>query len=163
MAKKVFFSFHYKPDNWRASQIRNIGVIEGNPAVSDNDWEAITKGGDDKIKAWIEEQLKYKACTIVLIGTNTAGRKWINYEIEKSWNGNKGVLGIYVHNLKDAAGNQSAKGKNSFDSISMKESTKKLSDYAHAYDPTGSTSKDVYDYISSHIETWVDQAIKDRG
>lgn len=30
MARKVFFSFHYQPDNWRVSQVRNIGVIEGN-------------------------------------------------------------------------------------------------------------------------------------
>ena len=38
MARKAFFSFHYKPDNWRASQVRNIGTVEGNNAVSDNDW-----------------------------------------------------------------------------------------------------------------------------
>ncbi len=36
MARKVFFSFHYKPDNGRASQVRNIGAIEGSQAVSDN-------------------------------------------------------------------------------------------------------------------------------
>ena len=30
MARKAFFSFHYQPDNWRVSQVRNIGVIEGN-------------------------------------------------------------------------------------------------------------------------------------
>ena len=31
--------FYYKEDNWRASQVRNLGVIEGNILVSDNDWE----------------------------------------------------------------------------------------------------------------------------
>ena len=36
MIRKVFFSFHYKRDNWRAAQVRNIGVIEGNKTVSDN-------------------------------------------------------------------------------------------------------------------------------
>ena len=35
----TFFSFHYKPDNWRAAQVRNMGVVEGNSPVSDNDWE----------------------------------------------------------------------------------------------------------------------------
>lgn len=38
MARRVFFSFHYKPDNWRAAQVRNAGVVEGNTPVSDNDW-----------------------------------------------------------------------------------------------------------------------------
>ena len=28
---------------------------------------------------------------IVLIGESTANRKWINYEITKSWNDHKGV------------------------------------------------------------------------
>ena len=39
MARKCFYSFHYQPDNVRASQVRNIGAIEGNQPVSDNDWE----------------------------------------------------------------------------------------------------------------------------
>ena len=45
MARKVFYSFHYKPDSWRASKIRNIGAIEDNQPASDNAWETVTKGG----------------------------------------------------------------------------------------------------------------------
>ena len=30
MARRVFYSFHYQPDNWRAAMVRNIGSIEGN-------------------------------------------------------------------------------------------------------------------------------------
>jgi len=32
-----------------------MGVIDGNRLYSDNDWETITKGGDDKIKKWIAD------------------------------------------------------------------------------------------------------------
>ncbi|HBS44085.1 MAG TPA: hypothetical protein DEA91_05740, partial [Paenibacillus sp.] len=96
MARKAFYSFHYKPDNWRASQVRNIGAIEGNSSISDNDWEEVEKGGDKAIQDWIDKQLKGRSCTIVLIGEKTAGRKWIKYEIKKSWNQSKGVLGIYI-------------------------------------------------------------------
>ena len=39
MRRRVFTSFHYIPDNWRASQIRNMGKIEGNGIVSANKWE----------------------------------------------------------------------------------------------------------------------------
>jgi len=28
MARNVFFSFHFNNDAWRASQVRNMGVIE---------------------------------------------------------------------------------------------------------------------------------------
>ena len=109
MARKAFYSFHYKPDNWRASQIRNMGVIEGNSPVSDNDWESITAGGDEKIKQWIDGQLSGKSVAIVLIGSGTAGRKWIKYEIEKAWSNGKGLLGIYIHNLKNQDGKQRRK------------------------------------------------------
>ncbi|MGE4529116.1 MAG: TIR domain-containing protein, partial [Rhodospirillaceae bacterium] len=34
MVRQIFFSFHYIPDAWRTSQIRNIGVIEWNKPVS---------------------------------------------------------------------------------------------------------------------------------
>src|SRR5947209_3168863 len=101
MARKVFFSFHYKPDNWRASQVRNMGLVEGNVPVSDNDWETVTRGGDNAIKKWIDDQLKGRSCAVVLVGANTAGRKWINYEITESWNSGKGLLGIHIHNLRD--------------------------------------------------------------
>ncbi len=48
MARKCFYSFHYVPDNWRVSKIRNIGAVEGNKPASDNDWETVTGGGEKK-------------------------------------------------------------------------------------------------------------------
>jgi MTH538 TIR-like domain (DUF1863) len=110
MARKCFYSFHYKPDNWRASQVRNIGVIEGNSPASDNDWEAVTKGGDDAIKRWISGQMNGRTCAVVLVGSGTGNRKWINYEIIKAWDDGLGVVGIYVHGLKDRSGETSSKG-----------------------------------------------------
>ena len=114
MARRAFYSFHYKPDNWRASQVRNMGVIEGNKPASDNDWEEITSGGDKAIEEWIDGQLSGKSVAIVLIGANTAGRKWIGYEIKKAWDDDKGVLGVYIHNLENSRGEQSTKDKNPF-------------------------------------------------
>ena len=55
--RQVFYSFHYKPDCWRVSMIRSIGAIERNKPASDNDWETITKSGDEAIKKWIKEQM----------------------------------------------------------------------------------------------------------
>ena len=81
MARKCFFSFHYIPDCVRASQVRQIGTIEGNPPARDNDWETVVGGGDAAIKKWIAGQMEGKTCAIVLVGENTANRKWINHEI----------------------------------------------------------------------------------
>ncbi len=165
MARKVFFSFHYKPDNWRASQIRNIGVIEGNKPVTDNKWEEVKKGGDKAIQKWIDDNMFSKSCCVVLVGEKTAGRKWIEYEIKKAWGDGKGVLGIFVHNLKDSTGNQSGKGKNPFEAFTIEIDGKKK-DFAKVvklYDPQYKLSKNVYDHISENIEEWVEEAIELRN
>lgn len=163
MARRVFYSFHYKPDSWRASQVRNMGVIDGNRPCSDNDWETITEGGADKIKKWIDEQLDGKSCVVVLIGSNTAGRKWINHEIVKGWNDKKGVFGVYVHNLLNSDRQQTTKGANSFASIKYGDSGKMLSSIVKAYDPPYATSTDVYAYIKENLAGWVDEAISIRN
>ena len=66
--------------------------------------------------------MKGKSCLVVLIGTSTAGRRWVNHEITKAWNDGKGVLGIYIHNLKNLAGQQSLKGSNPFTGQTIKAS-----------------------------------------
>ena len=101
MARKVFFSFCFDDDHWRASQIRNMGALEGNVPCSDNDWEAVKRGGDAAIKRWIAGQLNGKSCAVVLVGARTANRPWVIHEIEEAWNAGKGVVGIRIHNLKD--------------------------------------------------------------
>lgn len=161
MARKSFFSFHYKPDNWRAAQVRQIGALEGNTPVSDNDWETVTKGGDAAIKAWITNQLKGCSCLVVLIGENTAGRKWISHEIEEAWVGKMGVVGIHIHGLKGVDGKQSSKGSNPFDSITV--GGNKLSSMAKVYDTPYTMSTNVYDHIKDNLAAWVEEAITIRG
>jgi hypothetical protein len=143
LAKRVFYSFHYAPDSWRASQVRNIGVIEGNKPASDNDWESITKGGDRAIQKWIDDQLSGRSCTVVLIGCETANRKWIDYEIEKSWKERKGLLGVYIHNLKDSAGLKATKGSDPFAGFTLGQDKKPLSSIVKAYDSPFSDSRQV--------------------
>ena len=162
MAKRqVFYSFHYIPDNWRASQVRNIGVVEGNKPVSDNDWEDVTKGGDKAIQKWIDDNLRYRSCTIVLVGEKTADRKWINYEIEKSWDDGKGVVGIHIHGLENSKGEQTHKGKNPFDYV--KADGKALSSIVKCYDTPYVSSKYVYECIQENLEKWIEEAIKIRS
>ena len=161
MARRAFYSFHYVPDNWRAAQVRNMGILEGNTPVSDNDWESITRGGDTAIRSWIDGQMKGKSCAIVLIGSNTAGRKWIKYEIEKAWKDGRGLLGIHVNNLKDSVGKQSLKGRNPFEDF--KVNGKSLASIVYAYNPPYSDSQNVYQYIKAGLDAWVEEAIATRN
>jgi len=161
MARRAFYSFHYIPDNWRASQVRNMGVVDGNKPATDNDWESITKKGDAAIQKWIDDQLSGKSVAVVLIGSRTAGRKWIKYQIKKAWEDGKGLLGLYIHNLKDKDENQSTKGSNPFSAYKVGDNN--MADIVKAYDPPYTTSKNVYDHIKSNLADWIEKAIEIRG
>ncbi|MDA9441496.1 TIR-like PF08937 domain protein [Bradyrhizobium sp. CCBAU 51745] len=163
MVRKCFYSFHYAPDNARASQVRNIGAIEGNRPAPDNDWEKVKKGGDDAIKKWIAEQMKGRTCCIVLVGSATANRKWINHEIVKAWDNRLGVVGIHIHGLKNFDGETSTQGNNPFDYIGFGNTGKKLSSIVKCYNPIGATSQDKYGWISKHLANAVEEAVNIRG
>lgn len=161
--RQVFYSFHYKPDSWRASQVRNIGTIEGNKPAPDNDWETIVGAGAEEIKKWIKKQMNYRTCTIVLVGNNTANRRWINYEIIQSWNAGMGVVGICIHGLKNNDGYISKHGENPFDYINYGNNGTKLSAIVKCYDPPGAHSKERYAWISKYLSEIVEGAIETRA
>jgi hypothetical protein len=160
MARKVFYCFYYKPDSWRASKVRNIGVIEGNRPATDNEWETVTRGKDPAIEKWIKEQMNGRSCTIVLIGENTAGRKWINYEIVESWKAKMGLVGIHIHKLTDHDEKQANKGANPFAEFNFGD--KPFSSIVKTYDPPYQDTKDVYSYIAQNLDRWVEEAIRIR-
>lgn len=113
MARRVFFSFHYQRDIWRVNVVRNSGVVIGSAAAGFVDaslWEEAKKKGDAEIKKLIDEGLKNTSVTVVLIGAKSAGRKYINYEIEKSIERGNGILGIHIHNIKNQNGETDDKG-----------------------------------------------------
>lgn len=177
MAKRqVFYSFHYKNDYWRVSKVKNMGVIDGNEPVSSNDWEEVKQKGDDSIKKWIEDNMNYRSCVVVLIGSETSSRKWIKYEISKAWKDGRGIVGICIHGLKDVRLEQCDKGSNPFEKFCIDKTINyivehskpadineiNLGDICKAYDPPYKSSEYVYAYIKDNIEKWIDEAIKIR-
>jgi len=162
MTRHVFYSFHYKPDVFRVSQVRNIGALEANKPAHDNDWEKVTEAGDQAIKDWIGDQMNGRSCTVVLVGEKTAGRKWITHEISHSWNANMGVVGIYIHGLKNSDGYISNNGTNPFDHVTFEKSDRRLSIIVKCYNPVGSNSKERYGWIEKHLENAVTEAIEIR-
>lgn len=113
MARKTFFSFHYTKDLWRVNQIRNSHVVEGVAAAGFIDsslWEEAKKKGDAEIKKLIDAGLIGTTVTAVLIGSETASRKYVAYEIQKSIERGNGILGVRIHAMKDKDGNTSTAG-----------------------------------------------------
>jgi hypothetical protein len=138
-------------------------MIEGNRPVSANEWEQVKKGGDSAIERWITDQLDGRSCTVVLVGSETANRKWVRREIVESWNAKKGVVGIRIHNLKDSDGLQSASGPNPFDRITLGSGDRKLSSLVKLYTFSTSDSTAIYNSIKNNLASWIDEAIQIRN
>lgn len=158
--RRAFYSFKCDEDGQRASLVRNIGVVEEDRKAIDNDWESVRSNSDPEIERWINAQIDNRSIVTVLIGASTAREKWINYEIRRGWNENKGVLGVHIHKLKDFNGNQTRRGSNLFRHFSVYG--KSLSNVVPTYDLPQSTSQSVYGYISDHITDWIEEAIRTR-
>lgn len=159
MAKRqVFFSFEYRKDVWRAAQVRNMGKVSDDSTFSDNDWEEVKYKSDSAIEKWIDEQMKERSCLVVLIGKSTSTRKWVKYEIEKAYELNKGIVGIYIHKLKDKDGNQTDQGSNPFYSV-FTNSGERLSNYVTCFNSSYQSSQYVYEDIENHIESLIENAI----
>ena len=156
MAKKIFLSFHYKNDVMRTSQIRMMGAIYNNQIIETNEWETVKRGGDQSIKNWINNQMNYKDCVIVLIGEDTASRDWVKYEIELAKKKRKPMFGIYIHNLKDPKTGKSKKGINPFDKVFG------INNHNYqTYDPSDIDFDGMraYNTIEKNIDSWINKAI----
>lgn len=159
--RQVFFSFEYGKDNWRAAQVRNMGKVSNNSTFSENDWEEVKEKDDKKIKKWIDEQLEKRSCLVVLIGNSTANRKWINYEIKKAYELNKGILGINIHGLKNKDGKQSSKGSNPFYYVKANNGDR-LSKHITRFDSSYTRSTFIYSDIENNLEQLIDDAIENK-
>ena len=158
MARKVFFSFHYDRDIWRVSQVRNSQTILANfeetQFLDAAHWEQIKRNGQGAVQNWIDNQLMGTSCTIVLIGNTTSERQWVHYEIARSWDRGNGLIGIYIHDLKNSSGFTDRPGTNPFGQHRF------ITKLGNNYFPR------IYNWVSDNgrvnIANWIEQAINDR-
>jgi len=158
MSRKVFFSFHFKRDVWRAGQVRNSNLLadEDKYGVIDSAaWEKVEREGDEAIRRWINDQLKDTSVTVVLIGAETAERDWVDYEIRKSWERGNGIVAVRIHNVKDQATKTDPPGPNPLDNIHLADG-KALSSICKTYDWASDDGRD-------NLGEWVEKAFQARA
>ncbi|ROL55688.1 TIR-like domain-containing protein [Bacteroidetes/Chlorobi group bacterium Naka2016] len=156
MARKVFFSFDYD-DIWRVNVVRKHYVTKGGYLVSGYidkaDFEEIKRQGEYAIRRWIDEQIAGTSVTVVLIGEKTYQSRWVKYEIEKSIERGNGLVGIYIHNIKDNNGNKANKGFNPFSN--------------HFSERLKGREPKIYDWVLdsgfNNFPSWAENAAKSAG
>ena len=116
MARRVFFSFHYERDVWRAGVVRNSWVTKPDREAAGfwdaSLWEEAKKKGPAAIKKMIDDALVGTSVTAVLIGQETASRDYVKYEIDQSIAKGKGLLGVRIEKIKNKSGEVDEAGSN---------------------------------------------------
>lgn len=157
MANRVFFSYHFDRDAWRANQVRNSWVTKPNREAAGffdaADQEEVKRSSDEAIRRWIDSQLKHTSVTAVLIGGETASREYVRYEIEKSFERGNALLGIRIHDVKDRQGRTDHRGDNPLDDYLIETGSGhvRLSDLYLTYDW-------VWDDGQQNVSRWIEEA-----
>jgi len=162
--RNVFFSFHYDRDAWRAANVRSSAIlpnVNADGRFRDNaSWEAVKSKSDDTIRRWINDHLHNTSVTVVLIGQETASRRWVKYEISQSHNRGNGLLGVRIHDVQNYRGS----GPGTIDRPG-------LNPFAEVPDPSrpGYTLADRYNIYSwtpsgrTSLAGWIEQAARAAG
>ena len=162
MARSIFVSFHYQRDIWRVNQVRNHYLTKGGYQEAgfwDHSlWEKTKLRGPQAIERLIYFGLLNTSVTVVLIGNQTSERSWVIHEIRKSFVRRNGMLGIYIHNLRDQDQRTDRKGQNPFDEL--------LTNYNGRQVPLSSFYP-TYDWVLgrgyNNFGIWVERAARAAG
>jgi len=120
MAKRVFFSFHYQDViDFRANVVRNHWLTKPDRQAAGffdaSVWENAKRESDLALKRLINGAIQNTSVTCVLIGTGTWERRWVRYEIMKSFaKGNK-LIGVHLNAIRDKNSQVKSLGINPFE------------------------------------------------
>jgi hypothetical protein len=137
VARRVFFSFHYEDvKTFRANVVRKHGLTKetGESGFFDASiWEDAERHGDASVKRLINSSLENTSVTCALIGTDTWKRRWVRYEILKSYDRGNLLFGININSVPDKNGQTFTQGRDPFDFLGFIVSAdgKTLTYYEH--------------------------------
>ncbi|TGL75990.1 TIR domain-containing protein [Leptospira yasudae] len=124
MAKRVFFSFHYKDvQDFRANVVRQHWVTKPDREEAGfydaSIWESAKKQGSIALKKLINGGLENTSSTCVLIGSETYLRPWVRYELLKSYKKGNSIFGVHINSIKGKDQKIKAKGLNPLEHVGV--------------------------------------------
>ena len=101
MSRKVFVSFSHKLDQQAAADFRTIFADERDAFVDKSIRDDVGDLADESIKRQLRKLINDSSVTIVLLGSQTGGRWWVDWEIYNSLrksdgNERSGLLGVRI-------------------------------------------------------------------
>ncbi len=139
MGLTVFFCYDRLLDIQRAKRIRHRYEMKGGKAIGfpkPDEWKRILTRGSQAIRYWVEDQVNFSDVTAILIGTNTSQDPVVRQAVTTCHQLEKGMFGIYIHNIRAENGKPSPKGINPLDCFCVVKGDQKtnLSEIYQTYD-----------------------------
>ena len=127
MAKRVFFSFHYKDViEFRANVVRKHWVVKADREEAGyfdaSIWEEAQKTNDLGLTRLINGALGNTSATCVLVGSQTYARPWVRYEIIKSLCRGNRLFAVHINQINGKDQQTKSNGPNPFDYLALKYS-----------------------------------------
>ncbi len=198
MARRTFFSFHYQHDVSRAWIVRNSWVTKvaqgerEDAGFFDGSVFEAARVGDENLKRFLRDGLSNTTVTCVLVGAHTASRRWVRYEIFRSFMRGNGLLAIRINSIGDLSKQTTAEGRNPFDSLAFTINDRRVLFREHfstgwaasadvptmpesdvAYSLGGKTNHTlatlfpIYDWVADrgydNLGAWIEQAARQAG
>jgi hypothetical protein len=124
MAKRVFFSFYYQDVvDFRANVVRLHWLTkpdrESAGFFDASIWGNAELSGDVGVKRVINSGLVGTTATCVLIGSETYARRWVRYEIMKSFRKGNSLLAVHINSIKGRDQRTKTSGPNPLRSLGV--------------------------------------------
>jgi hypothetical protein len=148
--RHVFISHHHKDDasvdgmsallQKGGYDIRNSSIRALRPENQERMRKGMVKG--ETIRRWLRAKVSWSGAVVVLIGTATHTRPWVNWEIEEAQRQGKRIVGVWCQGAQES---------------DLPESLKKYADAV-----VGWQSERIIDAIDGRINNWDDPSGKER-
>jgi hypothetical protein len=129
MARRTFFSFHYKPDVTRAQVVKKSQTVKDHEDTGFFDssaFEEAQRKDPDSLKDFLRKEMEGSSVVCALVGAETALRRWVRFEIMQGiWDG-RGIFGIRIHTIADFNRKTALAGPNPFDLLGVFVDDKKM-------------------------------------
>lgn len=103
--RKVFVSYHHGGDQGAYNSFSQLYCRQGYDVIQDN---SLRNAHDSEDPQYIMQSIRDKnisgtSCTIVLVGANTYGRKYVDWEIKGTLDKEHGLIGVCLPTAPRAA------------------------------------------------------------
>jgi hypothetical protein len=155
MPRRVFFTFNYERDLWRAGIVRDSWIKPDRQAVGFWDkalWTEANRRGEEIVKKMILRELENTGVTVVLVGAETGNNPWVNLAIIESYKRKHGLFAVYINKISDTQGNVDKHGDNPFDFIYINNPDGTVTHFSKLYL--------TYDYMDQNgyldLDKWIE-------